>query len=185
MYQASAYFLARSLAEVPTQLIPPFVLGTIVYWITNLERDAGKYFVFIAFVELGAFSAMSLGLAISAVARTTTLAAALVPLFVEVFRLFGAFYVTPNLMSQDYPYFLWITSVSFVQYAYLGVFQNEFQGMEIECPQGLVCPFRTGQEYLESLDSEFIPIWACALVLIAMIILFRFIAYLGIRFIKF
>eukprot|EP01097_Dermamoeba_algensis_P005210 TRINITY_DN330_c0_g1_i1.p1 TRINITY_DN330_c0_g1~~TRINITY_DN330_c0_g1_i1.p1 ORF type:complete len:637 (+),score=136.07 TRINITY_DN330_c0_g1_i1:247-1911(+) len=190
LYRSSAYFVAKSLSEIPMQLIPPFLLGTIVYWLTNLERDAGKYIIFIIFTELGALAAVSFGLLISAVARTATLAAALVPLFVEVFRLFGAFFVSPNLLRDQYPYFWWISALSSNTYTYVAVFQNEFKDMKISCPPGAqpltaACPYINGDQIITAYNMDYIPIWGCGLVLIAMIIFFRVAAYLAIRYIKF
>eukprot|EP01102_Stenamoeba_stenopodia_P007561 TRINITY_DN211_c0_g2_i1.p1 TRINITY_DN211_c0_g2~~TRINITY_DN211_c0_g2_i1.p1 ORF type:complete len:633 (-),score=130.70 TRINITY_DN211_c0_g2_i1:224-2122(-) len=192
MYYASAYFLAKSVAELPNTIIPSFVVGTTVYWLTGLKPDPGHFFIFLGILQLCAMAASSLGLAVSAWCKTATLASAVVPLFVELFRLFGAFFVPPSLLPG---YFTWIDAVSFTKYSFLALAQNELHGLELACvgePPAvdpvtnatIVCPVNYGTQLLEDRDMQRIPIWACALVLVGLILGMRIIGYLGIRFVR-
>ncbi len=76
-----------------------------------------------------------------------------------------------------------------MKYAYVGISLNELRGLELHCEpdelKGGVCPLTSGEQVIDNLGLDFISIWGCALVLIAMIIFYRFIAYIGLRFIKF
>jgi len=141
---------------------------------------------------LCAIAAASLGLAVSAWCRSATLASAIVPLFVELFRLFGAFFVPPSLLPG---YFAWIDAVSFVKYSFLALAQNELEGLQLDCvgePPAIdpatnatiPCPIDYGTQLLEERDMRRIPIWGCALILAGMILGMRIIGYLGIRIMR-
>jgi hypothetical protein len=184
MYQASAYFLAKNVAELPQEIIPAIIFGTSAYFLAGLTRDGGKFVVFLVYTVLSAISAMSLGKAISAFARTATLSAAIIAFWVEIFRLLGGYYVTPNYIFHDYIYIVWVDVLSFVKYAYLAVLQNEYHGLVIICPEGMKCPFETGEQVLAYYESDLIPIYACALILIGWTLSMRILAYIGIRFVK-
>jgi ATP-binding cassette subfamily G (WHITE) protein 2 len=101
-------------------------------------------------------------------------------MILEVSRLFGGFFLSPANLP---PRFVWLDALSYVKYAYVAVSLNEQSGLEIDCSNATVA-CKNGQQTIESLGMDKFSMGLCAGVLIAMIIIFRFIAYLGIRFIK-
>eukprot|EP01088_Endostelium_zonatum_P004077 TRINITY_DN1528_c0_g2_i3.p1 TRINITY_DN1528_c0_g2~~TRINITY_DN1528_c0_g2_i3.p1 ORF type:complete len:598 (-),score=116.75 TRINITY_DN1528_c0_g2_i3:57-1850(-) len=186
MYCVSAYYLSKIIADSLIQFIFPILFGTIVYFMVGLQNDAGKFFIFLCFVELCSFAATSLALAISAISRTVTLAVTLLPFAFEVCRLFGAFYLPP---SQSKKYYSWVEVWSFCKYSYLGLAQNEWRGLTLTCTAAQAnstvtgnCPIQNGEQQIDLLDLDEIPLWACAVILIAYIILFRIIAYFAVRY---
>jgi ATP-binding cassette subfamily G (WHITE) protein 2 len=46
------------------------------------------------------------------------------------------------------------------------------------------CPITSGEQVIKSNGFDYITIWGCALVLIAMIIFFRILAFVGLRWVK-
>jgi ATP-binding cassette subfamily G (WHITE) protein 2 len=101
-------------------------------------------------------------------------------LLLEVSRLFGGFFLSPaNLPS----YFVWLDALSYVKYAYVAVSLNEQTGLQIECPD-LSATCKSGEDTISHLGLDKLNIGTCAGVLIVMIVFFRVIAYLGVRFIK-
>jgi ATP-binding cassette subfamily G (WHITE) protein 2 len=101
-------------------------------------------------------------------------------LILEVTRLFGGFFLSPANLP---PYFVWLDALSYVKYSYVAVSLNEQRGLQIECPQaGGSC--KSGDDTISHLGMDKFNIGMCAGVLIAMIVFFRLIAYLGVRFIK-
>jgi hypothetical protein len=61
-------------------------------------------------------------------------------------------------------------------------------GLKLHCdPDELVdgvCPQTTGEQAIEKQGYDFISIWGCALVLIAMIIFLRALSFVGLRWVK-
>lgn len=178
-YQVSAYFLAKNVADALIQLPGPIIFSCIVYWMVGLQAEAGKFFIFLAFMILTSMASTSLALMVSALARTTTLAVTILPMILEVSRLFGGFFLSPVNLPK---YFVWLDALSYVKYAYVAVSLNEQSGLEIDCQGSGSC--RDGQATIDFLGLDRFTIGSCAGILIAMIIIFRVIAYVGIRFIK-
>jgi ATP-binding cassette subfamily G (WHITE) protein 2 len=61
-------------------------------------------------------------------------------------------------------------------------------GLKLHCdPDELVggsCPLTSGEQVIEQEGFDYITIWGCALVLLAMIVFFRILAFVGLRWIK-
>ena len=141
--------------------------------------------MFTGFMVLCSVAATSLALAVSALARTTDLAVTVLPMALEVSRLFGGLFLSPKNLP---PYFVWLDVLSYVKSTYIGVSLNELTGLVLDCkPTELVngvCPITSGQTTITNLGLDKYSIGACAGALIAFIVIMRFIAYLGVRFIK-
>ncbi|KAI8477255.1 MAG: P-loop containing nucleoside triphosphate hydrolase protein [Monoraphidium minutum] len=184
-YHASAYFLAKITAESLAQLPMPLVFSAVVYWLIGLQPTAAKFFVFAAFVSLCSLSATSLALCVGAWCRTTDMSVTVLPMALEICRLFGGFFLPPANMPR---YFVWLDALSYVKYSYEGVSINELKGLTLTCaPSELAadgsCPLTQGEQVLEKLGIN-IPLYGCALALVGFIVLTRALAYVGIRVIK-
>ena len=108
-YYVSAYFLAKSVGELIFQLIVPVVFSCVVYFLVQLHEQADRFFIFAGFMLLCNTAATSLALMVSAVCRTTDMSVTVLPLVLEVSRLFGGFFLAPaNLPS----YFVWLDALS-------------------------------------------------------------------------
>jgi ATP-binding cassette subfamily G (WHITE) protein 2 len=178
MYPVSAYFVAKNLAEVVLQVWYPLVFSLIVYWMVGLQPTARQFFIFLGFMELCMFMANSAALLIAAAAGSVILAAAVLPLAIEIARLFGGFFMPPSGLPL---YFSWITAVSYCLYTYMGLMMNEFTGLVIGgCTPNAPC--LNGNQVLSSLGIGYIPLYGCALVSIGLILAMRFLAYLVLLF---
>ncbi|CAM6115385.1 unnamed protein product [Calypogeia fissa] len=185
MYYSSAYYMAKITAETTCQVLSPIVFSMVVYWMVGFQHQARKFFLFMFFMILCQLSATSLALMTSALCRTTDLSVTVLPMLLEVNRLFGGFFLAPISLPK---YFSWLDALSYVKYCYVAISQNELHGLQLYClPTELkngVCPITTGQQTINSLGLDYITIGDCAGILIVYIIFSRFVAYLGIRFIK-
>lgn len=95
MYRASAYFTAKVVSDLIGQILSPWLFTCIAYFMVGLNPLASKFFIFGAFLTLSNMCAVSLALAISAIGRTTDMACTLLPMALEVCRLFGAYFLPP------------------------------------------------------------------------------------------
>lgn len=57
---------------------------------------------------------------------------AVLPMVLELARLFGGFFLPPAL---DADWAKWLDAISYVRYCYMGVAQNELGGLELTCTQ--------------------------------------------------
>lgn len=184
-YYVSAYFLAKSTVDTLISLPLPIVFSVITYWLSGLQPVASKFVIFIIFMILSNLSATSLALMISALCKTTELSVTVLPMVLELARLFGAYFLPPINMPMG---FRWIDALSYVNYAYVGVSQNELNGLDLYCkPDELVdgrCPITSGQQTIDALGLDYISIGGCIGVLCGYIIFCRGVAYLAIKYIK-
>jgi ABC-type multidrug transport system ATPase subunit/ABC-type transport system involved in multi-copper enzyme maturation permease subunit len=182
-YYVSAYYIAKIAAETLLQFTSPVIFSAIVYWLVGLQYSVAKFFVFASFMVLCSLAATSIALFISAVCRTTTLAVSVLPMALEIARLFGGYFLSPaNLPS----YFSWLDALSYAKYTYVGVALNELSGLALTCTAAQLTPSGEcpGAATIETLGLNKLSIEGCAWILILMIVVFRVAAYLAIRFIK-
>ncbi|KAG2495027.1 hypothetical protein HYH03_006959 [Edaphochlamys debaryana] len=167
--------------------------------LVGFQAVASKFFIFMAFMLLCSTAATRLALAVSAVARTTDMAVTILPMALEISRLFGGFFLSPRNLPN---YFVWLDALSYVKYTYVvislneldgptcvGISLNELNGLELTCtpqqerPDGS-CAVPDGQTTIDALGLDYITIGDCVGILIGYIVICRIIAYLGVRFLK-
>lgn len=180
-YYVSAYFLAKTLAETIFQTIVPVLFSSVVYFLIGYQPLPGKFFIFLAFMCLCNAAAVSLATAVSAIFRTTDMAVTILPMVLEVSRLFGGFFVSPSAMPI---YFKWLQALSYCDYTYVAISLNELGGLNLSpCTVGpdQTC---TGEQNIATLGLSYLTIGECAGILISYIIICRIFAYLGLKYIK-
>ncbi|KXZ51257.1 hypothetical protein GPECTOR_13g744 [Gonium pectorale] len=185
-YHCSAYFLAKVTAETISQLPAPILFSCVVYFLVGLQPVASKFFIYMALMVLCSTAATSLALAVSAIARTTDMAVTILPMALEICRLFGGFFLSPANLPK---YFSWLDALSYVKYTYVGISLNELHGLELHCTPSQLnsagkCPITSGEQTIKSLGLDYIGIADCVGILIAYIVICRVIAYLGVRYLK-
>lgn len=72
------------MAEMVVQTIFPLLFSCIVYFLVGLQADAGKFFIFVIFMELCSLTATSMALMVSTFCKTVTLSITILPLLLEV-----------------------------------------------------------------------------------------------------
>eukprot|EP00299_Pterocystis_sp_00344_P019877 c9825_g2_i1.p1 GENE.c9825_g2_i1~~c9825_g2_i1.p1 ORF type:complete len:636 (-),score=175.65 c9825_g2_i1:75-1727(-) len=184
-YNVSAYFLAKSLVDAAIQLMIPVLFSVTVYFLIGLQPVTTKFFTFMAFMMLTNLCATSAALMVSAVCRTTDLSVAVLPMMLEVSRLFGGFFLPPINLPH---YFSWLDALSFYKYAYVGISLNELHGLELHClPEQLVngvCPIVDGTVTIKTLGFDYITITGCAWALVGYILFSRVVAFLAVKYLK-
>jgi ATP-binding cassette, subfamily G (WHITE), member 2 len=132
-------------------------------------------------------AATSLALMVSALARTTDLSVTVLPIMLEVSRLFGGFFLSPANLPH---YFVWLDALSYVKYSYVGIGLNELSTLQLYCsPAALAknagnCAITRGEQTIATLGLDQYTIGECAGLLVLYIVFCRTVAFLGIRYIK-
>ena len=183
-YYVSSYFISKMLAETLTQLPIPILFSLTVYWLVGFANTAGQFFIFMVFMILCSLSATSLALMVSALSRTIDLSVTILPLVLEISRLFGGFFLSPAQLPK---YFSWLDALSYVKYTYVGISLNELRGLQYQCTaaqQASGTTICSGAEEDASLDLDYISIGGCVGALIAYIIFTRGVAFLAVRQLK-
>jgi hypothetical protein len=129
---------------------------------------------------------------ISAICKTTDMSVTVLPMVLEVSRLFGGFLLAPSRLPK---YFSWLDALSYIKYSYVGAALTELQSLKLNC-DGVkntvinatysiteTC-VRTGEELITERGYDYLNIGSCIGILIGFILFCRTWAFIGVRFLK-
>jgi len=185
-YRLSAYWQAKTIAAIPVELMYPTLFLTVVYWCINLKATAGAFFSHLLTILLSTLTAHSFGLFISSAVVSMRHCISVASVSMLTLMLVSGFYAK----LDNIPIWLrWASYLAFPKYTYSIIAYIQFSGRTFECgnadpqttdPRLLDCPV-SGETILSSYALDTLPLWANIVILIALLIVFRFLAYLALR----
>ncbi|KZV14677.1 ABC transporter G family member 22-like [Dorcoceras hygrometricum] len=162
MYRLSAYFVARTMSDLPLDLLLPVLFLLVVYFMAGLRMNVGSFFLTMVTVFLCIIAAQGLGLAIGATLLDLKRATTLASVTVMTFMLAGGFFV------QNVPVFIsWLRYLSFNYHTYKLLLKVQYQHIS-HTINGV------------RIDSGYTEVG----VLLAMVFGYRLLAYLSLRRMK-
>ncbi|XP_052215978.1 uncharacterized protein LOC127834288 isoform X2 [Dreissena polymorpha] len=123
-YRLSAYYLARTVSELPLQIVVPTLFYTFVYWMAGLN-DVTVFFMTLPILLLSVISAQGFGLLIGALYSNMKVALLAGNTCILTWLLFSGF------ITQTIPWWLrWARYVSHIQYPLSAITIITFRGLE-------------------------------------------------------
>ncbi|CAB3403922.1 unnamed protein product [Caenorhabditis bovis] len=189
IYSVEAYFLAKSLAELPQYTILPILYGTIVYWMTGLVASVINYFVFVAVCVFLTWVAVSVAYVGACVFGDEGLVVTFMPIFVLPMLVFGGFYVNAHNIPT---YFKPFSYISWFKHGFEALEANQWETIsEIPgCSQNGSSVLTNADEYCPAFDGEGIlarrgistPLWLNVLILFCSFFIYRIIGMIALKF---
>ncbi|KAK6431535.1 FAD-dependent urate hydroxylase [Oleoguttula sp. CCFEE 5521] len=160
-YNPLAYYLSKVVFDiVPLRLIPPIIMGCIVYPMTGLVPSAAEFFKFLLFLVLFNLAAAMVILFIGICIRNQGVANLLGVLVMLFSLLFGGFLLNSETVPKG---FGWLKELSIFHYGFEGLIVNEVRyltltdhkyGLDIEVP---------GATILSTFGFDVLALWQDAI----------------------
>ncbi len=148
-YSLKAYYLAKTIADIPFQFLFPGIYMSIVYLMSNQPMSIERYSMLLCITICLALCGQGIGLLLGAI-FDIQVAVFLAPTGCIPFVLFAGFLV--NLNSVPY-YMSWMPYLSFMRYGFegsmLAIYGNDRP--PLSCSK-MYCHYRSPYNFLEQFD---------------------------------
>ncbi|PYH93948.1 hypothetical protein BO71DRAFT_484181 [Aspergillus ellipticus CBS 707.79] len=132
LYHPSAEAISSMLVDLPSKLIVSVVFNVIIYFMSNLRRTPGHFFVFYLFSVTTTLTMSNIFRWIGAISRS--MAQAMVPssIFMLILVIYTGFTIPVRNM---HPWFRWLNYLDPIAYAFESIMINEFSERRFPCAQ--------------------------------------------------
>jgi len=141
-YHPSAETLASTITKFPFKMIGLTVFLIIIYFLSDLTRDAGKFFLTYLFLTLTSETITAMFQMIAAVSQNAAGANAVAGLLMLAISLYSCYMIQ---LKKMHPWFKWISYINPVRYGFENMMCDEFHGKKMDCGGSLV-PSGVGYE---------------------------------------
>ncbi|KAI6228205.1 ABC transporter domain-containing protein [Aphelenchoides besseyi] len=154
LYPVSIYYIATILAYLPLFTLDGIVMVTISYWMIGLHNTATSFFTTLLTTILVEWSAVSVGIMVSAAAPSYAFAVSISGPLLTMFSLTGGLYTNVAKMPV---WIRWIQYLSWFRFGYEALIVNEWQHYpSITCEpkhSGAICE-DSGDDVIRNLNFE-------------------------------
>ncbi|KAM1741115.1 hypothetical protein ACFX12_011281 [Malus domestica] len=174
MYRLSSYFFARTVGDLPMELVLPTVFVTICYWMSGLKPSIVTFALTLFIVLYNVLVAQGIGLALGAILMDVKQGTTLASVTTLVFLLVGGYYI-----QHMPPFIAWLKYISYSHYCYKLLVGVQYSVHEVyECGMGVHCRVLDfpGIKCV-GLDDMWIDVAALAVMLVG----YRVLAYVALR----
>ncbi|KAH0756813.1 hypothetical protein KY290_020306 [Solanum tuberosum] len=174
MYRLSSYYFARTMGDLPMELVLPTIFVTVTYWMGGLKPKFVTFILTLLIILLNVLVSQGLGLALGAILMDVKQATTLSSVLMLVFLLASGYYI------QHIPIFInWLKYISFSHYCYKLLLGVQYSRNEVyECGIGKYCEVLEfpAIKYL-GIDNLVLDVMA----LVVMLVVYRLLAYVALR----
>ncbi|XP_047509168.1 ATP-binding cassette sub-family G member 1 isoform X2 [Pieris napi] len=178
-YSLKAFYFAKTIADLPFQIVFSGVYVIIVYFMTSQPMELDRILKFAAVNILTALVAQSLGLLIGAAMKIET-GVYLGPVTTIPVVLFSGFFINFDAVPE---YLSWLTYVSYIRYGFEGAMLSVYgyDREKLKCSIDF-CHYRKPSQFLKYMSMNDANFWVDIGALTVFFIGIRIISYLVLRF---
>jgi ATP-binding cassette subfamily G (WHITE) protein 1 len=131
LYGLPAYFLSKTLVEIPYLIITPLLYALLYYFGVGFQLSAGNFFVAVVLAILVGCCGNAIGLWAAFTFPTLDIALAMTPLIVLPLMVFGGLFVNLGGLPAWISWFKWLSPI---KYGFVAFMRSEFDGLVL--PKG-------------------------------------------------
>lgn len=146
-YRPTAFCIANAITDIPIVMLQVTCFSLIIYFMSGLQMDAGKFFTFWIVVNASTICFCQMFRAVGAMFSHFGTASYITGLLSTIFFVYGG-YLIP--FSKMHPWFRWIFYLNPGAYAFESLMANEFDGLHLECVSPQYIPYGSGYDGLAS-----------------------------------
>ena len=139
-YRPSAVSLARVLADFPLVIGQAILFGTIMYFMTNLDVDVSKFFIYELFIYCSTICITALYRMFAALSPTIDDAVRFSGTALNLLIIYTGYVIAKPELLQQKIWFGWLYYLNPVAYSFEGVLTSEFAGRVMECAPSQLVP---------------------------------------------
>ena len=139
-YRPSAVVIARVIQDFPLMLAQVIPFSIIVYFLTDLDVDAGKFFIYFLFIYTTTFCITSLYRMFAALSPTIDDAVRFAGLALNLLLIYTGYVITKTQLLGQYIWFGWIYHINPVAYSFEAVLTDEFYNKQMPCAPNQIVP---------------------------------------------
>ncbi|KAB8232014.1 pleiotropic drug resistance family ABC transporter [Aspergillus alliaceus] len=130
LYHPSAEAIGSLIVDLPAKAIVSVVFNLILYFMTNLRRTPGHFFVFFLFSVTTTLTMSNVFRWIGAVSRSLAQAEVPASIFMMILIIYTGFTIPVRDM---HPWFRWLNYINPIAYSFESLMINEFSGRQFDC----------------------------------------------------
>ncbi|KAG2419095.1 hypothetical protein HFD88_002199 [Aspergillus terreus] len=129
-YRPTAFCIANAITDIPVVITQVTCFSLILYFMSALRMDAGKFFTYWIIVIVQTLCFMQMFRAVGSLCKQFGNASKITGLLSTIFFVYGG-YLIP--FEKMHVWFRWIFYLNPGAYAFEALMANEFVGLELEC----------------------------------------------------
>ncbi|KAI1749954.1 ABC-2 type transporter-domain-containing protein [Xylaria castorea] len=138
-YRPSAVSLARVITDFPVLFVQVVIFGIIMYFMTNLDRDVSKFWIYLLFVYTTTLLVTALYRMFASLSPEIDTAVRFSGLALNILIIYTGYVIPKTQLLSKYIWFGWLYWVNPIAYSFEAVISNEFSGRIMQCaPEQLV-----------------------------------------------
>ncbi|KAJ5767493.1 hypothetical protein N7533_000076 [Penicillium manginii] len=147
-YRPTAFCIANAITDVPVVMVQVTCFSLILYFMSALQMDAGRFFTFWIIIITQTLCFGQLFRSVGATCKTFGNASKISGLLSTVFFVYGGYLIPFESMHV---WFRWIFYLNPGAYAFEALMANEFVGREFQCIEPDYIPYGAGYSSSESI----------------------------------
>jgi hypothetical protein len=165
LYAITPFYLSAVAVSIPPEVVPQVLSNVIMFFMANLS---GSFWIFTLALILENMVFVSVGMLLSALLPSVTMAPQIAPAIVIIFLIFNGNFINVDSVPV---YFVWLREISPIKYAFQALAVNEFEEARFECESSDVVCVETGEQVLSQLKftEEDLIMKSCAILAILMV----------------